>query len=189
MIMKKQNQIIKDIFLDTSPYHFIKTRFKELIFSKEAFVSALLTVLFQFFLSYCYLNNKVEKFVSFFSPLILTIIGGLIAMIAFSLSALALVISSLNTNEVEQIAQDKGEEGVTVLATIIYRFYLSTLFNLIALFLLIAGYFIVNLNTKWNDIVLVIVGLITIYITIFSLIFSSLLTKTCIRMKFLKYLS
>lgn len=187
--MEKQNQIIKKIFVDTSPFNFIKTRFKELIISKEAFASILLTVLFQSFLTFCYLNNEINKFVSFISPLILTIIGGLIAMIAFSLSALALVISSINTDEVEQIAQDKGEEGVKVLATIIYRFYLSTLFNLIALFLLTASYFIVNLTIKWNDIFLVIVSFIIIYTTVFSLIFSSLLTKTCIRMKFLKYLS
>ncbi|MEK4394344.1 hypothetical protein MHH94_09910 [Mammaliicoccus sp. FSL K6-3158] len=190
--------IMNEIFIETSPNIYLLKRIKELIWSIEALISLLLSTITIFIMYYFFQLDSI-LYKSVISDLILTFIGGLITMIAFSLSALALVLSIFKTEDIERISKVGIEElsnsnkklifsKVEIFAILIYRFYASGILNLISIFLLIIGYFIVNLPITYSNFVLYPLTLVSVYIVYFSLIFTVLLIPTCIKFKFIEYI-
>ncbi|WP_275068753.1 hypothetical protein [Mammaliicoccus vitulinus] len=190
--------IMNKIFIETSPNIYLLKRIKELIWSIEALISLLLSAITIFIMYYFFQLDSI-LYKSVISELILTFIGGLITMIAFSLSALALVLSIFKTEDIERISKVGIEEfsnsnkklifsKVEIFAILIYRFYASGILNLISIFLLIIGYFIVNLPITFSNFVLYPLTLVSVYIVYFSLIFTVLLIPTCIKFKFIEYI-
>lgn len=194
----KLKNIMNEIFIETSPNIYLLKRIKELIWSIEALISLLLSTITIFIMYYFFQLDSI-LYKSVISDLILTFIGGLITMIAFSLSALALVLSIFKTEDIERISKVGIEElsnsnkklifsKVEIFAILIYRFYASGILNLISIFLLIIGYFIVNLPITYSNFVLYPLTLVSVYIVYFSLIFTVLLIPTCIKFKFIEYI-
>lgn len=191
---------MNEFFIKSSANSYLKKRAKELIWSIECFISIALTCI-SVIVMFILFEVDSKLYISVISNLILTFIGGLITMIAFSLSALALVLSIFKTAEIERIStngnnlninleNDKNiiEKKVEIFAMLIYRFYASGILNLVAIIMLILGYFVVNFPFHWSNWILGIITFLITYIVYFSLIFTVLLIPTCIRFKFIEYI-
>ncbi|HEI2166006.1 TPA: hypothetical protein SI254_002846, partial [Staphylococcus aureus] len=123
-------------------------RYKEIYYSREALYSFIITSVLIIFLTILYSTNK-QNFIDSLPPLILAFIGGFIALIAFSLSALALTISAIGkTNLIKTLKlnsdnffDENSEKLLEKLITTLYRFYFSAGFNLISILILVFSYF------------------------------------------------
>lgn len=189
---------MNQVFIETSPNRFLLKRIKELFWSIEALMSFLLSAATLLIMYYFFELDPI-LYKSVMSNLILSFIGGLITMIAFSLSALALVLSIFKTEDIERILQVNIEvisdnnkkiikKTAEVFASLIYRFYASGILNLISIILLIIGYFIVNFPINYSNWILYPFAFLNVYIVYFSLIFTVLLIPTCIKFKFIEYI-
>ncbi|HCT0522395.1 TPA: hypothetical protein K8039_002370, partial [Staphylococcus pseudintermedius] len=121
---------------------FNSKRYKELYLSKEALISFLISIILTIFITILYYTNKTSL-LNNLQPLLLAILGGFIAMIAFSLSALALIISSISKENIINVIQLKGEkleekseELIDKIIAVLYRFYFSAGFNVISVILI-----------------------------------------------------
>src|SRR5699024_2368305 len=107
---------------------------------------------------------------------------GLIAMIAFSLSALALILTSFRISDVENlIEENKGKMNLAklkIFRLIIYRFFMASILNLISIFLLLIGHLLIHSSIYITEYFTFIYTIITVYLTVYSLIFSTFLVPT-----------
>ncbi|EKI2451557.1 TPA: hypothetical protein SK910_001801 [Staphylococcus aureus] len=166
-------------------------RYKEIYYSREALYSFIITSVLIIFLTILYSTNK-QNFIDSLPPLILAFIGGFIALIAFSLSALALTISAIGkTNLIKTLKlnsdnffDENSEKLLEKLITTLYRFYFSAGFNLISILILVFSYFYLIIPMEICVIFNVLLGFIVIYTIIFSLLFTLTLFSTCIKLPF-----
>ena len=90
-------------------------RYKEIYYSREALYSFIITFVLIIFLTILYCTNK-QNFIDSLPPLILAFIGGFIALIAFSLSALALTISAIGkTNLIKTLKLNSDNFSMRIL--------------------------------------------------------------------------
>lgn len=166
-------------------------RYKEIYYSREALYSFIITFVLIIFLTILYITNK-QNFIDSLPPLILAFIGGFIALIAFSLSALALTISAIGkTNLIKTLKlnsdnffNENSEKLLKKLITTLYRFYFSAGFNLISILILVFSYFYLIIPMEICVIFNALLGFIVIYTIIFSLLFTLTLFSTCIKLPF-----
>lgn len=166
-------------------------RYKEIYYSREALYSFIITFVLIIFLTILYSANK-QNFIDSLPPLILAFIGGFIALIAFSLSALALTISAIGkTNLIKTLKlnsdnffNENSEKLLEKLITTLYRFYFSAGFNLISILILVFSYFYLIIPMEICVIFNALLGFIVIYTIIFSLLFTLTLFSTCIKLPF-----
>lgn len=166
-------------------------RYKEIYYSREALYSFIITFVLIIFLTILYYTNK-QNFIDSLPPLILAFIGGFIALIAFSLSALALTISAIGkTNLIKTLKlnsdnffDENSEKLLEKLITTLYRFYFSAGFNLISILILVFSYFYLIIPMEICVIFNALLGFIVIYTIIFSLLFTLTLFSTCIKLPF-----
>ncbi len=166
-------------------------RYKEIYYSREAIYSFIITFVLIIFLTILYCTNK-QNFIDSLPPLILAFIGGFIALIAFSLSALALTISAIGkTNLIKTLKlnsdnffDENSEKLLEKLITTLYRFYFSAGFNLISILILVFSYFYLIIPMEICVIFNALLGFIVIYTIIFSLLFTLTLFSTCIKLPF-----
>lgn len=166
-------------------------RYKEIYYSREALYSFIITFVLIIFSTILYSTNK-QNFIDSLPPLILAFIGGFIALIAFSLSALALTISAIGkTNLIKTLKlnsdnffDENSEKLLEKLITTLYRFYFSAGFNLISILILVVSYFYLIIPMEIYVIFNALLGFIVIYTIIFSLLFTLTLFSTCIKLPF-----
>lgn len=166
-------------------------RYKEIYYSREALYSFIITFVLIIFLTILYSTNK-QIFIDSLPPLILAFIGGFIALIAFSLSALALTISAIGkTNLIKTLKlnsdnffDENSEKLLEKLITTLYRFYFSAGFNLISILILVFSYFYLIIPMEICVIFNALLGFIVIYTIVFSLLFTLTLFSTCIKLPF-----
>ncbi|EPQ9625024.1 hypothetical protein ACUYVC_000056 [Staphylococcus pseudintermedius] len=169
---------------------FNSKRYKELYFSKEALISFLISIVLTIFITILYCANKTSL-LNNLQPLLLAILGGFIAMIAFSLSALALIISSISKENIINVIQLKGEkleenseELIDKIIAVLYRFYFSAGFNVLSVILITFMYFYLIIPIEFCILVNCILGFFSIYILVFSLLFTLTLFSSCIKLPF-----
>ncbi|HEC2144678.1 TPA: hypothetical protein R1951_001305 [Staphylococcus delphini] len=169
---------------------FNSKRYKELYFSKEALISFLISIVLTIFITILYCANKTSL-LNNLQPLLLAILGGFIAMIAFSLSALALIISSISKENIINVIQLKGEklegnseELIDKIIAVLYRFYFSAGFNVLSVILITFMYFYLIIPIEFCTLVNCILGFFSIYILVFSLLFTLTLFSSCIKLPF-----
>lgn len=166
-------------------------RYKELYCSKEAFISLIITLIICGFVTTLYIYNT-EILIDNLPALILAILGGFISLIAFSLSALALIISSISKDNIVNILkldqsnnlEEKSKILLNKVITILYRFYFSAGFNVISVIVLVFVYLFLLLPFTFPTIINFILGIIVVYIIVFSLLFTLTLFSSCIKLPF-----
>ncbi|MBH9582055.1 hypothetical protein [Staphylococcus felis] len=166
-------------------------RYKEVYKSKEALYSFLVTTFLLISSTILYCINK-QTFIDSLPALILAFIGGFIALIAFSLSALALTISAIDKMKLIKILKlnndnnfdNTSEKLIESLITTLYRFYYSAGFNLISILVMIISYFYLIIPMEVCIIINFFLGFIVIYTINFSLLFTLTLFSTCIKLPF-----
>lgn len=193
--------IISDFFIKSSFRETFKKnkRIKGMFTTDETVPSLILTlfILAAFSLLF-FLNNK--EYANLTSNLIIGLIGGYISLIAFSLAALTLTLSFMNNKEIYDLTEFKlnsenkiyikNKNLLETYRDISFRFYHSAVFNLVSIFLLIGIYVYMNITLTfyipyWLFIILnYLLGLIVVYIIVYSLIFNITLISDCIKVKF-----
>ncbi|MDT0700242.1 hypothetical protein [Staphylococcus chromogenes] len=166
-------------------------RYKEVYKSKEALYSFLVTTFLLISSIILYCINK-QTFIDSLPALILAFIGGFIALIAFSLSALALTISAIDKIKLIKILKlnnennfdNTSEKLIESLITTLYRFYYSAGFNLISILVMVISYFYLIIPMEVCIIINFFLGFIVIYTISFSLLFTLTLFSTCIKLPF-----
>ncbi|REI13137.1 hypothetical protein [Staphylococcus felis] len=166
-------------------------RYKEVYKSKEALYSFLVTTFLLISSTILYCINK-QTFIDSLPALILAFIGGFKALIAFSLSALALTISAIDKMKLIKILKlnndnnfdNTSEKLIESLITTLYRFYYSAGFNLISILVMIISYFYLIIPMEVCIIINFFWGFIVIYTISFSLLFTLTLFSTCIKLPF-----
>lgn len=196
-----KSSIISDYFIKSNFRETFKDnkRIKGMFTTDETFPSIILTafILVAFSLLY-FLNNK--DYSNLTSNLVIGLIGGYISLIAFSLAALTLNLSFMNNKEIYDLTEFelnckkeiniKNKELLQTYRDISFRFYHSAVFNLVSIFLLIGLYVYMNIPLNFHVpyclfiILNYLLGLIVVYIIVYSLIFNITLINDCIKVKF-----
>ncbi|MBM6268630.1 hypothetical protein [Staphylococcus epidermidis] len=166
-------------------------RFKEFFFGKEALCSLIISlILLATFITLFLLSN--EKFIEYIPNILIAMLGGYITLIGLSLSAFALVVSGFNKDSFLDLIvfDEKGnllshsKELVNNFITIIYRFYLSATYNVIALLMLCLTYIYIVIPFFTICILSFLLGFIVLYYITFCLIFTLTLFSSCIQLVF-----
>ncbi len=142
------------------------------------------------------LNTKGQA-INFLSNLLPTMIGGMIGLMAFSLSAIAIVTSTVSDtflysvlesseNQGQQNNEDKPDPFYKI-KVLMYTFYFSGVMNLFSVFILTVSYAFTYfpVSDSFRIVSLPILSIITSCIVVFSLIYSLKLIGTCIKIRFL----
>lgn len=169
---------------------FIDGRWKELFIGKESLVSSIITAIIIIIFSILYYLSK-DIFISSIPNLLVSIIGGYITLIGLSLSAFALVLNVFNRDSFLTLIQLKNEEIIEPsinllndMILILYRFYLSAALNVGSVILILGIYVYTIIPIEVPYFLHIILGIIFIYIIVFSLIFTLTLFSTCIKIPF-----
>lgn len=180
---------------------FENKRIYELYKSIEGKISIFLAILISSVLMIFFYNNSLE-YVNSISSILLTLIGGFISLIAFSLGALALTLGSINKEEIFLFTELKYTEQknklyieisnidhLRIYRDITFRFYHSAFYNFIIIIELLMTYIYINLNMDLHIIFNFIVGYFVVYFIVYSLLFNITLVNDCIKMKFTDFMS
>lgn len=171
---------------------FQKKRYKEFFWGKEATWSTIFSVilLIAFIILYMWSPSKFSVIIP---NILIALIGGYITLIGLSLSAFALVVSSFNKNSFLKLIKFSEDDGnllefskdlINNFITIIYRFYLSATYNVIALLLFCLIYVYISMPINFCDTLNFIFGAIVIYYIVFCLLFTLTLFDSCIKLMF-----
>lgn len=192
-LKQKRLNYIRKLMKDQSFFKTLKTtkRYKEIYLGKEAIFSLLITLIILTLGSILYLVAPIN-FVDYLPSLISSVISGFITLIAFSLSALALVINSFSKDsflahiEFTEKGVSKSSEKLAIkIVTILYRFYFSAGFNVISVFLLIIIYFYMLFPIDTPILLGLLLSVLPIYFIVFSLLFTLTLFSSCIKLPFI----
>lgn len=193
ILKQKRLRVIRSELKNESFFKTLKKtgRYKEVFSGKEAGASLLITLLLYLFLTILFFKDNVV-FLEYIPPLLVSIITGFITLIALSLSAFALVISSFNRQSFLALIlfdeDDKlvpqSQSLINKMITILYRFYFAAGFNVISVFLLIFIYVYIIFPSMFLIGVSLALGFLALYLVVFSLIFTLTLFSTCIKLPF-----
>lgn len=179
-------------------YFYIKNRFfnlffntrkyKDLLWSKEAFVSLVLSLLMTYLLFYIAETNKstdgTMSIITVIQLIIPVIIGGMFTQLGLTIGGLALLTGTIGENVITKINK---ENKIQDLMSIIFNFYFSGAITGVALICSIFVYFLTFIEKPFEWFWFVLITFLLSYITIFSIIYSIMLLGTCIRILLLKY--
>ncbi|CAH2714779.1 hypothetical protein BACCIP111895_01955 [Neobacillus rhizosphaerae] len=170
-----------DLFFDTKKY-------KDLLWSKEALFSLLISISLTSLLSYLIFKNhdieKINPVIPLLQVLLPAIIGGLFTLLGLIIGGLALITGTISEKVIYKINE---ENNIQDLISIIFNFYFS---GAITGFTLVMGIFsfiitYIQMPFKWG--LFIPISIILSYFIIFSLTYSVMLLGTCIRILLLRY--
>lgn len=157
---------------------------KDIYCSKEAFISLTLALVILFTLTVAFLNGEgIEKTSANLKELLGILIGGLFGMLGFIIGGLALVVGTLNTEEVKLI--DKKDKFKSLLG-ILFRFYFVGMITAITIFLSTIAYIFLLIRLEFQWYLVVVFTFILLFFIVFSILSAVMLMGSCIRLLFVK---
>ncbi|MGB3161110.1 MAG: hypothetical protein WBA84_07645 [Carnobacterium sp.] len=160
---------------------------KDIYCNIAAKISIVVTIIVSVLIMLVFFNGTMFDLLSSLLP---TLIGGMIGLMAFSLSAVAIVTSTIsNRFLITLLERNKGKSDAMLktIRKLIFTFYFSGSLDLLATFILILDLILlyIFISTTVTFIITAIMTLITTYIVSFSLIYSLELIGLCIKLRFL----
>lgn len=186
----KEENILMDLDLknvleyDRFHNYLIATKkYKDVFWSKEAFFNFLLTLVI---FSLLIVSAKLDKLeaINLISSLIPVFIGGLLTILALSLSGLAIVTATLGDDFLTIMIKNKKLLSVL---EIIFSFYFAGFIIGLSIVILSISYIVLSFKTEFSWIAYGILSFLSIYFLFFSIIYSIMLLGTCLRLFFAKY--
>lgn len=165
----------------------LKENYKD-FFSKSGLVRfvfcLILSILFTALIYLVYLTG--DYFDLLFS-IITTLIGGYLGLIAFALSAVAIVTAMITNKFLVHIVQKSTseEKGLINLRGLFFPFYFSAVLDFIVLILLILNLLLLYIDSNFTFYVLMIMSLVTSFLCSYSIVYSVELIGLSIRIRFL----
>lgn len=184
--LSSQDLIIKSIKEITFVKMF-KENYKEL-YSRSGlirfFICLILSIVFVKLLYRVYLTGE---YIEMLINLITTLIGGYLGLIAFALSAVAIVTAMITNKFLVHIVENSCSEkkGLMQLRGLFFPFYFSAILDLISLILLIISLIFLYMTSGYTVLFLLIISFITSFSCIYALVYSIQLVGLSIRLRFL----
>lgn len=171
----KKNRFLS-LFFDTKKY-------KDLFLSKEALGSFLISALMSLLIYKVY-NYSFEKWESLNETLINIMLPGLLGLLGFIIGGMAIMTGGFTKNVLKNINE---ENKFNNLINIMFEFYMCAALIGIAIVLLLIEIILLYTNFMANEILMILLTFVSSYIVIFTLIYSIMLTGTCLRVILLIY--
>lgn len=176
-------------------FNFLKEtkKYKEPLWTKEAAFTFIITLIvsYLYFFPNSFSNVEPEKLNEIMGSLntfgkeyLKLSIGGLFALLGFTISGLAIVTGTISDTTVKRINEKKR---IPALLSVMFNFYFCGAIVGFTIILHIFSILYLNLDIVINFNLFKIFTFINIYFLIFSLIYSVMLLGTCIRLFILKH--
>ncbi|GAB6254512.1 hypothetical protein [Peribacillus sp. N1] len=163
-------------------------KLKDLLWSKEAFVSLFFSITLTLLLAYLGITNNPVKGTNSIIPVLNTlypiIIGGLFGILGFIIGGLAIITGTISVELLTKII-DKNQ--LKELMSIIFNFYFSGAVTGLTVILAILTSVVTSLQIPFEWYLFIPWSIVLSYFVVFSIIYSIMLLGTCIRILLLKY--
>ena len=119
--------------------------------------------------------------------LITTLIGGYLGLIAFALSAVAIVTAMITNNLFVHVAQNSSsdEKGLVNLRGLFFPFYFSAVLDFIVFIILILNFLLLYIESNYTFPILMFMSFVTSFLCSYSIVYSVQLIGLSIRIRFL----
>ena len=137
-------------------------------------------------LVFCIILSQSSEIIDDLKSLILTLIGGAIGLMAFSLAAIAIVLSIIKDDFIVRISKidlENGKDNIGKVRDLLFYYYFSGFLDLIVVFLLCFDFII--LKIKIYSCIAGILTFVTVYMVVIALMVSLMLIGTTIKIRFL----
>lgn len=137
-------------------------------------------------LVFCIIVSLSNEIIDDLKSLILTLIGGTIGLMAFSLAAIAIVLSIIKDDFIVRISKidlENGKDNIGKVRDLLFYYYFSGFLDLIVVFLLCFDFLI--LKIKICSCIAGILTFVTVYMVVIALMVSLMLIGTTIKIRFL----
>ena len=104
-------------------------------------------------LVFCIILSQSSEIIDDLKSLILTLIGGTIGLMAFSLAAIAIVLSIIKDDFIVRISKidlEKGKDNIGKVRYLLFYYYFSGFLDLIVVFLLCFDFIILKIKIYMN---------------------------------------
>lgn len=137
-------------------------------------------------LVFCIILSQSSEIIDDLKSLILTLIGGTIGLMAFSLAAIAIVLSIIKDDFIVRISKidlENGKDNIGKVRDLLFYYYFSGFLDLIVVFLLCFDFII--LKIKIYSCIAGILTFVTVYMVVIALMVSLMLIGTTIKIRIL----
>ena len=187
MVEKKTEDILITSIKEITFIKMLKENY-EVFYSKSGLVRMvfcfILSVVFTALIHVVYLTG--DYFDLLFN-LITTLIGGYLGLIAFALSAVAIVTAMITNNLFVHVAQNSSsdEKGLVNLRGLFFPFYFSAVLDFIVFIILILNFLLLYIESNYTFPILMFMSFVTSFLCSYSIVYSVQLIGLSIRIRFL----
>lgn len=143
-----------------------------------------ISTIFTILINLVYLNGN---YFDLLFNVITTLIGGYLGLIAFALSAVAIVTAMITNNFFVHLVKESEteEKGLKNLRGLFFPFYFSAVLDFIVLLVLILNLFLLHIESDFTSLILIFMSLVTSFLCSYSIVYSVQLIGLSIRLRFL----
>ena len=187
MVEKKTEDILITSIKEITFIKMLKENYED-FYSKSGLVRMvfcfILSVVFTALIHVVYLTG--DYFDLLFN-LITTLIGGYLGLIAFALSAVAIVTAMITNNLFVHVAQNSSsdEKGLVHLRGLFFPFYFSAVLDFIVFIILILNFLLLYIESNYTFPILMFMSFVTSFLCSYSIVYSVQLIGLSIRIRFL----
>ena len=187
MVEKKTEDILITSIKEITFIKMLKENYED-FYSKSGLVRMvfcfILSVVFTALIHVVYLTG--DYFDLLFN-LITTLIGGYLGLIAFALSAVAIVTAMITNNLFVHVAQNSSsdEKGLVNLRGLFFPFYFSAVLDFIVFIILILNFLLLYIESNYTFPILMFMSFVTSFLCSYSIVYSVQLIGLSIRVRFL----
>ena len=187
MVEKKTEDILITSIKEITFIKMLKENYED-FYSKSGLVRMvfcfILSVVFTALIHVVYLTG--DYFDLLFN-LITTLIGGYLGLIAFALSAVAIVTAMITNNLFVHVAQNSSsdEKGLVNLRGLFFPLYFSAVLDFIVFIILILNFLLLYIESNYTFPILMFMSFVTSFLCSYSIVYSVQLIGLSIRIRFL----
>ena len=187
MVEKKTEDILITSIKEITFIKMLKENYED-FYSKSGLVRMvfcfILSVVFTALIHVVYLTG--DYFDLLFN-LITTLIGGYLGLIAFALSAVAIVTAMITNNLFVHVAQNSSsdEKGLVNLRGLFFPFYFSAVLDFIVFIILILNFLLLYIESNYTFPILMFMSFVTSFLCSYSIVYSVQLIGLSTRVRFL----
>lgn len=187
MVKEKTEDILIKSIKEITFIKMLKENYKD-FYSKSGLVRIafcfILSIVFTTLIHVVYLTG--DHFDLLFN-IITTLIGGYLGLIAFALSAVAIVTAMITNNFLVHIAQNSSsnDKGLVNLRGLFFPFYFSAVLDFIVFIILILNFLLLYIESNYTFPILMFMSFVTSFLCSYSIVYSVQLIGLSIRIRFL----
>jgi len=156
-------------------------KYKELFSETASWIALIMAIIFSIIIILAFNDSDLIVFTEKISAIIITLAAGLIGLLGFLISGLAVMISVISKKAMKKI---NLKDNVDNLVNVLFSYYFAGSIILITIFDFLLVYFILMINSSIIVYLVYIFIICSSYLFSFSLAYSVALLGTCINIFF-----